>query len=356
MGRDAREGHGEVGVDGTRYDTVTAVTGIRDLARVSEPDVWNAVADEIHSGTGEIRFGGAAGTDTVALLAADRFRLPHTVLRVFLPSRLMDQPRGAASAVRVAADNVVELGLPPWEGSSYLRRNDALIEGADRLLAFTDGRYEGGTSYTMDRARELGIEIVVVLVRGTGARANPQIKSDEHEFEHPVYALEEYVSRKVGSPLTDFIWELKGLRASRGDVDYWGRRLAELVASEPALSSAEAIAPMPRRDPLLRSDLVPLARAVAKVTGQEVLPDWLVRTSLPVGGEILVGRNHFGATEHAETMAVEGLEVPDGVVLLDNVVTLGGTMAGAQRTVGRDKGVRAPGLALAYSPDLRLVP
>jgi hypothetical protein len=141
---------------------IIAVSGIRDLAVESEADVELAVADAIFN-VEEMRFGGARGSDTVALGAACELADAELLLRVFVPGRLRDQPREAVAAAQ-CADEVVELGLPltPW---AYYQRNDALLRGADRLLAFTDGRDTGGTAYTIERAAEWGIPTDLIPVR-----------------------------------------------------------------------------------------------------------------------------------------------------------------------------------------------
>jgi len=345
-------------MEAPRQGRVTAITGIRDLSSSSEPDVWNAIADEIHSGTTVLRFGGAVGADTVALVAACRFRRPWTRLDVYVPARLDDQPAEAIRAIDACADDVIELDGEPDETASYMRRNDALVNGADRLLAFTDGRDEGGTAYTIDRADELDLDLCLVPVLGEWrqrTRANPRVLADD--LIERAYALEEYRSRdRGGSELTDFIWGLKDYSAKPAAIRKWAERLAKEIATRPDMKACEALVPTPRRDPVLRSDMAPLARAIARLTKQDVLEGWLARTREPTGGSLLAGREHFTADEHAETLAVEGLEAPKGLILLDNVMTLGGTMAGAQKAVLRDSGLKAFGLALAYSPDLTTEP
>jgi hypothetical protein len=339
-------------VEAHRRGQVTAITGIRDLSSASEPDVWNAIADEIHSGVACMRFGGAEGTDTLALEAACHFRGQRRLsLDVYVPALLGDQSRKAVRVIRKCADEVYELDGEPDSKRSFLRRNDAMIEGADRLLAFTDGRDTGGTSYTIEQALENELEVVVVPVRSSGRRTNPQI--DFNEFLAPVYALEEYVQRDIGSALTDFIWDLKDYQASASQITRYAEKLAEIIQTHKDLASCEAIIPMPRRDPTLRSDLAKLARAVVKLTKQDVLEGWLARTSEPTGGDYLAGREHFTRDEHAATLSVEGAEGPDGLIILDNVITRGGTMAGAQWAIFRDSGLKAYGLALAYSSDMK---
>jgi predicted Rossmann fold nucleotide-binding protein DprA/Smf involved in DNA uptake len=138
---------------------IVAITGIRDLAPIDDGLVARAIYDACETAT-EMRFGGALGVDTIALLAALE-RGPRT--RVFVPGKLSQQPASARRAAE-RADEVIELGLvaAPW---AYLRRNDKMLEGAARCLGFTDGRETGGTAYTIRKARSLNIEVVRTLVR-----------------------------------------------------------------------------------------------------------------------------------------------------------------------------------------------
>ena len=118
----------------------------------------------------EIRFGGAIGVDTVALEACCYLRSkvwPELV--VIVPYRVEDQPLAARKVIETCADEVIELDLPRI-GRSALQRNDALLDGANRLIAFTDGRTKGGTWYTIERARDLEIEVEIVEVRTSKRR------------------------------------------------------------------------------------------------------------------------------------------------------------------------------------------
>jgi len=159
---------------------LVTITGIRDLHPASEPDVELAIADLFAMEVTAIRFGGALGVDTLALTAAGRLRPQHVMLTVFVPCTLEHQPAEARRAIEKYADAVVELHLPPkpW---AYLRRNDAMLDGhVDLVVAFTDGREEGGTWYTMEAARKRKIEVLPIRVLGTGGvvAAVPQGRSD----------------------------------------------------------------------------------------------------------------------------------------------------------------------------------
>ena len=143
---------------------IIAISGHRDLHDSSIPIVERTIALEAPRAT-EIRFGGAIGVDTVALEACCFLRQevwPELV--VIVPYRVADQPRTARAVIETCADEVIELDLLRGRQAS-LRRNDELLDGANKLIAFTDGRTTGGTFYTIQKARELGIEVEIVEVR-----------------------------------------------------------------------------------------------------------------------------------------------------------------------------------------------
>lgn len=43
-----------------------------------------------------------------------------------------------------------------------LRRNDQMIELCDLVIALYDGRKSGGTFYTIKKAREMGIKVIII--------------------------------------------------------------------------------------------------------------------------------------------------------------------------------------------------
>jgi predicted Rossmann fold nucleotide-binding protein DprA/Smf involved in DNA uptake len=152
--------------------SVIAVTGIRDLHPDSESAVAGAIALALAAPATELRFGGARGVDTVALaaaLAAREARGHEARLHVFVPGRATEQPLEALDAIR-RADLVTELGLPRGRAWTYLKRNEAMLAGADSVLAFTDGRADGGTAATIALAHARGIPVTLVRVSGTEPR------------------------------------------------------------------------------------------------------------------------------------------------------------------------------------------
>ena len=141
---------------------ITVVTGIRDLSPESYPDVEMAVVEEVADAS-EVRFGGAIGSDTVALAAACDAD-PFVMLRAFVPWTLADQPSRAREVLQLCARDIVELRLPRKRWAP-IRRNERMLAGADRVLAFTDGRTKGGTASTIRKARTAGLEVVEIPVR-----------------------------------------------------------------------------------------------------------------------------------------------------------------------------------------------
>lgn len=328
---------------------IVVISGIRDLAPQSHADVEIAVADAVVDAD-EMRFGGALGVDTVALVAAREAADVETALRVFVPGLLAAQPRTAIQAIKACADEVVELGMRPTR-DSYLRRNDAMLKGASRLWAFTDGRTTGGTAYTIERALATGVKVETVQVAAStkAARTNPELFLDDAPA--PVFAMAGYVSATTGK---DWISEtVRALKAGNADpkrVDRLAAQLATYILEESALRSANYLVPMPRRDPHMPSDLLELAEAIGRRTDQDVLENWLVRTRIPKDGEyVSQGRRRFPPEEHAATLSVTSSGDGSEVILLDNVLTTRGTMVGAQRAVLRDTGVAPVGLAVLYS-------
>lgn len=148
---------------------ILVVSGHRDLHDTSVPIIERTMAIEAPRAT-VVRFGGAIGVDTVALEVCCYLRSEvWPDLLVIVPHRVEDQPLSARAVIETCADKVIELDLPR-EGRSALDRNDALLDSANRLVAFTDRRTTGGTWYTIERAKDSGIEVEIVEVRTSKRR------------------------------------------------------------------------------------------------------------------------------------------------------------------------------------------
>jgi hypothetical protein len=325
---------------------IIAVTGIRELNALSALDVQLATLDAA-SVSQEMRFGGADGSDTAALDAACGL----IRCRVIVPARVADQPTHARSVIRDCADVVEELLHPTFpRAEAYYARNRRLVDGANRLLAFTDGQMRGGTYWTIRYAisRSVPVDLVQVIRSGHDElRVESYVKRGVtgQPFSRPTFALTRY---KRSDWRTRVILKLK--RGSATDIGSLANELSEFILGRPELRDAEAIVPMPRRIPGVPSDLAPLASFIADRTHKECLCDWLVRVDEPSGGQFISQRMRFSPVEHARTLRVVGHERPRQVIVLDNVLTVGGTMEGAYQAIGRDApGTTVTGLAAMYA-------
>lgn len=327
--------------------TVVAFTGIRAIEDIMADEVELTVLDEIGSGATELRFGGALGSDTLALEAACEQDVRRVV---YVPFLLRDQPREAREVAADCADEIIELRLRKGQRGAYFQRNRALIDGADRVVGFWDGR-RGGTEYTLQTAQRLGTPISVVLVRGKDPKHNPQLRGVE--FSGPVYALSEYVSARDGQHrLSELVRANKTGDADPRKLQDLALQLSDFIERTPALAQAKGLVAMPRRQPGADSDMDVLAKAVARLRGLDV--HCLERLEEPLGGVEEARRLRFPALEHARTLRYYG-PVGMTVIVLDNVVTTGGTMEGALQAV--DAGGATPlGLAILFSESFDLEP
>ncbi len=330
----------------SRRRKITVVSGIRDVDPEWIPDIELAMAGEV-AVSREIRFGGALGVDTFALEAVCKVRRLRRV--VYVPFKLRDQPRATLPAIDHCSTRVIELNLPRSK-DAYLQRNRAMLKGADRLLAFWDGRHSGGTWWTIKEAHKMRLPVQVVSVTGSRTQtANPKIAGP---FSKPVFAWAPYVSRRRGEKHwpSEVMRAIKAQRAKYVDVRQMADVLRTVVNRHPELRSADAIVPMPRRIPWQENDLKLLADELGAMIDKPVLDDWLVRVKEPTDGVTKMFRTRFTPEEHAGSLAVPG---GDGlwprVILLDNVITTGGTMEGAIRAVTRDTDAEPVGLAVLWS-------
>lgn len=328
---------------------IIVFSGIRDLIPESYANVELAVLDSAIIAN-ELRFGGAIGSDTIALDTACDIDV-RSVLHVFVPWTIKDQPKRTQEVI-ARADVISELKLPRHNGA-YLTRNDVMLKGANQLIAFTDGREDGGTAYTIKRAQAVNVPTEIILVKGTRT-LNPLLHVP---FAYPkayYHGMFPYKSeRQVHA-------ESNALRASRAVRHLKVGVIADNELSWLADQTAKyiidhgltqfSIVPMPRRVQNVQSDLLPLAIEVSKRTGQTVLNNWLMRVDKPVGGIVKALRTRYSHEEHARTFRAVGPQA--NVLILDNVITSGGTAVGAQQAVLRDTGVLCPVLSILWADDL----
>ncbi len=317
---------------------IVAFTGIREADPREADEIEMAVLDVIAAGATELRFGGALGADTMALEAAGRQGGIRRV--VYVPFTVADQPKEAREVIARSATVVHELRLPHGK-RAYLQRNRAMLEGAHRVVAFTDGRQTGGTQHTMNVAREMRIPVTVVPVEKF--TKNPAIAG--LELSAKLWSLQEYDSRRGVHPLSDIVRANKQGEATAGQIEFIENDLMRLIMKMPDLQRATAICAMPRRVPGPISDMMIVALGLVAQRGLDIRP--LLRTIEPSGGEVKARRLRFPADEHARTLIYEG-PANETVIVLDNVVTTGASMEGAFRAV-RAAGATPLGLSVLYS-------
>lgn len=302
---------------------IVAVSGIRALAQESHADVERAIGYLLD--VDGIRFGGADGVDTVALASA--LELVDASCAVIVPGRLADQP---AESQRIArrASQIVELGLG-LSRDAYLRRNDALLEGADMLLAFTDGRRTGGTAHTIRRARRAKIPVVIVPVLSEAdASRTPR------PFAPRVHAILPYVS-PVSRPRDRASSTLRAARmddVTEHDLTWLAEVIAGYIVAHDELAQASCLVPLPT--PRGYWESMPLLERIAQCTGQSVRTDLLSRETRL--GEVA----RFGCA---------GMHRDERVVIIDHFLTRDSELVRALETVRRATRLSAPGLALFSS-------
>jgi len=98
-------------------------------------------------------FGGARGADTDALQYIAKTQ-PASERIVVVPNRLADQPVAVRSIIQRDATRIIELGNSG--PGRYQVRNQYMVNHADRVVAFTDGRKTGGTFNTITYANTQG--------------------------------------------------------------------------------------------------------------------------------------------------------------------------------------------------------
>lgn len=133
---------------------VIAISGHRD----------GYARSEVYRGLDGLRareyiFGGARGVDTDALEHMGKTQ--NAAWRtVIVPSHVADQPAVAREAIGRYADTVVELGNTG--PGRYQVRNRAMVDRADRLVAFYDFRGRGGTHNAIEYARSVEKALSVI--------------------------------------------------------------------------------------------------------------------------------------------------------------------------------------------------
>jgi len=157
---------------------IVAITGHRKLSPADAALVTARVEALIYDvRPAAVIFGGAVGVDTVALAAAQHHRshrggtvrAHRSRLVVIVPDVVRAQPHEAREAIRLYADEVVEMRNPikradGW--AAYHLRNEATVNRATHVLAFWDGDPRTGTGSCLAYATRMGREAWVETIGG----------------------------------------------------------------------------------------------------------------------------------------------------------------------------------------------
>ena len=145
-----------------------AFTGHRSYRGESVQQLDHAVSSLADRGATTFLCGMAVGFDMAAaesvmrmrtLLADREIRLVAVVPFRGQEARFPSSQRMRYRRILAAADHTVVLA-EHYSPECYSRRNDFLTDNAQTLVAWYDGSHEGGTHYTVARARRLARTII----------------------------------------------------------------------------------------------------------------------------------------------------------------------------------------------------
>ena len=148
--------------------TTASFTGHRSYRGEAARQLDLTVVQLAREGVTDFLCGMATGFDMAAAESVMRMRslLPDCRIRLtaVVPfdgqaSRYSSADRGRYERILAAADGVVCLG-ERYSRECYSRRNDFLVDNASVVVAWYDGSREGGTRYTVARARRTGRRII----------------------------------------------------------------------------------------------------------------------------------------------------------------------------------------------------
>lgn len=148
--------------------TTAAFTGHRTYRGEALRELDLTVGQLVGEGFTDFLCGMAMGFDMAAaesvlrmrsLTGGERVRLTAVVPFEGQARRFPATERERYERILAAADNVVRLS-ERYSPECYRRRNDFLVGNSSVVVAWYDGSHEGGTHYTVARARTLARRII----------------------------------------------------------------------------------------------------------------------------------------------------------------------------------------------------
>ncbi len=148
-------------------------TGHRDLTAeqmyTATLEVTRAAAELYKKGIRGFISGGALGFDLAASAAVLRLRrvLPDITLTIAQPcmdynSGWSEEDRNSYAEVYGQCDEMIFVTPSHYFNGCMQIRDKYMVDNSSAMIAWYDGRTEGGTLYTLNCARRAGIEVINV--------------------------------------------------------------------------------------------------------------------------------------------------------------------------------------------------
>lgn len=147
-------------------------TGHRNLPKNQIPIIKIKVTEEIKKlimqGTTHFMAGGAIGFDTIAAQKILDLRNDYNEIKLILAipcedqsSKWSDEDKYIYENIKKDADKVIYTSKK-YEKDCMLKRNRYMVSNSDCLIAAWDGRKVGGTYYTLNYAKKLNKQIILL--------------------------------------------------------------------------------------------------------------------------------------------------------------------------------------------------
>lgn len=154
----------------TDMNNKVAFTGHRSLPfstiNILRQKITECVENLYRSGVTEYMSGMALGFDLLCaeVVLSLKSRFPEIRLICVLPYRAQTEMWNAMQKARhkIILDNADEIIILSEEyyNGCFLRRNDYMLKKCSTLVAYYDGKLQGGTYYTFKRARDNKIKLI----------------------------------------------------------------------------------------------------------------------------------------------------------------------------------------------------
>lgn len=147
---------------------VCAFTGHRNLPQNKLKNIIIKLNEEIdkalYKNCHHFISGGAAGIDVIAArIVTEKIDYDKSItLSLMLPYKDFIN-KYDFSYLQPYCKNI-SYTMESYHISAYTKRDEEIVDKADMLIAFYDGREKGGTYYTIKYAEKKGIEVVLVNI------------------------------------------------------------------------------------------------------------------------------------------------------------------------------------------------